>query len=230
MNLDRARAQHAVYVEMIRKAGWEVRMLAPDTRFPDACFVEDTAVVQRGRALLTRSGAPSRRGEVSAVAEALPDDLEIFKTPAPACLDGGDVLCLGDRLFVGCSGRTNAKGVSRLAAVFEPVGLQVIPVRVQACLHLKCHASSPRANVLVATDAVLPELSLRDDQRRVQVPPHEAYAANVLGLGTQTLVHVGFPQTIQNLKDAGLDPTEIDMSEFRRADGSLTCLSVLVPA
>ena len=137
IDLDRAVAQHAAYAVLLRSLGLEVIELPADPALPDCCFVEDVAVVLDEVALLTMPGASSRRGEIAAVEEALARFRPLERTPLPATLEGGDVLRVGRRLFVGRSPRTNEAGIARLAAVAEPLGYRVLPVTVTGCLHLK---------------------------------------------------------------------------------------------
>lgn len=225
----RAAAEHAHYREALAALGAEVRVVPPDPRSPDDCFIEDTVVVARGVAVLTRPGAARRRSEIDGVAASLPAHLHVCRLTAPATLDGGDVLRLGDTLFVGLSGRTNDAAISQLRDAFAPVGLRVVPIRVARALHLKCHASAlDDATVLFADGAVDPA-PFRAVAEVVPLPASEAYAANVVAWGGRALVAAGYPVTARALRERGLDPVPLDMTEIARADGSLTCLSVLIP-
>ena len=226
----RARAQHRAYTDALERLGCTLVQVPAADALPDACFIEDTLVVARGRALLTRPGAPSRRPELTAVRDALaglPVSLHVEETPDEATLDGGDVLRVGDHLFVGRSARTDAGGVEALRRAFGPVGLHVVEVPVRDALHLKCHASTPAPGVvLLAEGFAAPERF--EPYRVVVVPASEAYAANVVGVGSSVLVAEGHPITISRLKALDLDPIPLPVDEIAAADGSLTCLSVVV--
>jgi dimethylargininase len=227
IDLALAREQHAAYVAALHAARVEVEVLPPAHDLPDSLFVEDQAVVFRGRALLTRSGHPGRRAESPAVAAALAPHLELCVMDAPACLDGGDVLVVGDTLFAGLSGRSNPEGHAALRAAFEPLGGRVVPVPVTA-LHLKCVASSPAAGVVLVADGALdtaPFTAAGLDL--VSVPAEEAYAANTLAVVGGVLLPAGYPRVALLLRERGLTPVPLGMSELHKGDGALTCLSVL---
>jgi dimethylargininase len=222
LDVARARVQHAAYVDALRRAGAEVLTLPALHADPDACFVEDTAVVAGGLALIARPGAPSRRGEPVTVREALAGLLPVADMEAPATLDGGDCLLLGRRLYVGVSSRTNPAGVARAREVFGARGVEVIDVDVGGALHLKSVCSPLGDDAVLVLDGALPhgtfggarELSVRD-----------AAAANVVVVGRHALVPAGFDSRVA---EVGLTPIAVDNSELRRADSALTCLSILV--
>lgn len=222
-----ARAQHAAYVDGLRWLGYDVVVLPTQDAHPDGCFVEDAAVVADGVALVARAGAPSRRGEAEAVAAALAArGAVVHRMEEPATLDGGDVLRLGRRLFVGRSPRTNDAGIARLVEVFAPRGLEVAPVPLPpGTLHLKCLCAPLGPDrVLLADGALSPDLFA--SAAVVRVPAAEAYAANALARRGRVLVAAGHPLTRRALEAAGLEVREIPTSEFRKADGALTCLSI----
>jgi dimethylargininase len=226
IDLELALAQHGAYAALLRSLGLEVVELPADPAFPDCCFVEDTAVVLDEVALVTRPGAASRRGEVAAVEAALARYRPIERTPEPATLEGGDVLRVGRRLFVGRSGRTNAAGIARLAAVAEPLGYSVTPVALTGCLHLKSAVTALDDLRVLANRAWLdPEpfhgLELFD------VADEEPGAANVLTAGGQVIGHAGFPRTLERLSARGYSVRTLDVSEFLKAEAALTCKSLL---
>jgi len=223
-----AREQHAAYVAALRGAGLEVVVLPELAGAPDSCFVEDTAVIAAGMAMLTRPGAVSRRGEVPSVRDALRGWLTTRTMPAPATLDGGDVLRVGLDVYVGLSARTNVAGVRSLRRAFEPLGLRVHAIELPpSVLHLKCVCSPVDATtVLVAAGALRAGTFGR--ARVIEVPAEETYAANAVVVNGVALVAAGHPVTRRRLEAEGLRVVELDMSETRKADGSLTCLSLLV--
>lgn len=219
-----ARAQHAAYARALERLGYAVRVLPADEDCPDGPFVEDTAVVARGRALVTRSAHPARAREHDAVAVALAEaGLEVVRLSG-GTLDGGDVLQVGDVLFVGRSHRTDEAGVAGLRATFAPLGLDVRPIDVPPeVLHLKCVCSTPAEGVALLAEGCGVDL---DGVRVVRVPAEEAYAANTVGANGRVIVAAGHPATARALSALGLETIPLDLSEIRRADGALTCLSL----
>ncbi|MCC6993956.1 MAG: hypothetical protein IT370_04945 [Deltaproteobacteria bacterium] len=228
IDVARARQQHAAYVAGLEWLGATVTMLEADERFPDGCFVEDCAVIAGGVALLTRPGAPSRQGEVAVAAAALQRLLECVAMAAPATLDGGDCLRIGRRIFVGRSARSNAAGAARLAEVFGPLGYRVTEVALPAgVLHLKCVCSPLGDGRVLVADGVLAPGSL-GDVALVTVPPDEAYAANCVAVGGRALMAAGYPRARAAVEAAGLEVRTLEVSETRKADGALTCMSLLL--
>ena len=226
IDLARAQAQHAAYAELLRALGLEVIELPADPAFPDCCFVEDVAVVLDEVALVTRPGAASRRGEAAAVETALASHRPIERTEAPATLEGGDVLRVGRKLFVGRSGRTNAAGVERLAAVAEPLGYRVVPVAVTGCLHLKSAVSGLDQERVLVNRAWL-DTAPFEGLELVDVAAAEPGAANVLAVAGHVVVHPGFPRTLERVAALGYAVRPLDVSEFLKAEAALTCKSLL---
>jgi dimethylargininase len=225
IDVTRAREQHAAYRAALAELGASVTMLPVADELADSCFVEDTAVVAAGVALIARPGAPSRQAEPAATAAALRDRYEVMVMQAPATLDGGDCMRVGRTIFVGRSARTNAAGIARLAEVFEPRGLRVVPIDMPNVLHLKCVcAPLGDARITLADDSIPPDAFGVDV---VRVPAAESYAANVLCIGDRVLVAEGFPRAREALERAGLRTTALATTELRKADGALTCLSIL---
>ncbi|MBI3268208.1 MAG: type 3 dihydrofolate reductase [Planctomycetes bacterium] len=224
-----ARAQHAGYVSALREAGAEVVVLPADEGFPDASFVEDCAVVAGGRALLTRPGAPSRQGEVGPVADALARWYGVQRMEAPATLDGGDVLRVGRRLFVGLSGRTNLAGLECLERLAALDGLETVRVVVRAGLHLKsaCGLAAPGL-VLLAPGVLDPAPFEAAGLECLAVP--EPVGSNCLPLGDRILVSADCPGTLALLVARGLRACPVRVTEFHKGDGALTCLSIRVPS
>jgi dimethylargininase len=229
MDARRARGQHARYVAALAGAGCEVVEIASDPAFPDCCFVEDTAVVAGGTVVVTRPGAPSRRGEVDAVVAAIAarlPALRVVRLAAPATLDGGDCLRLGRTLYVGRTQRTSAEGIGALAAALPDH--EVIAVDLPASvLHLKCVCSPLGDDRVLLARGTVPAAVFRGADI-VWVAEAESYAANAVAIGDTVVAAAGFSQTQEALARAGLHVVPIDTSEMRKADGSLTCLSILV--
>lgn len=217
-------AQHAACVRALEAVGAAVTVLDADPRFPDGCFVEDTAVVAGELAVITRPGAPSRRGEEAAIAPLLARDYEIARIEAPGTVDGGDIIIAGDRALIGRSARTNADGARQLAALLGRHGIRAELVAVSGGLHLKSDVSRIGDRLLLTRAcASRPEFA---DFSRLTVPDGEEYAANCVDTGERLLVADGFPRTRELLERAGFAVTALAVSEFRKMDGGLSCLSI----
>ncbi len=222
----RARRQHAAYRACLEAGGFSTSVLAADEAHPDCCFIEDAAVLLGGAALATRPGHALRRGEVPAVAAALRERLPVGVMEAPATLDGGDVLRVGGRLFVGESERSNPAGREALARFAASQGWDVVPVPLRGVLHLKSAVTAlDEGTVLVFPGAVGPEAF--SGLRVVPVAGGDPEAANVVRLPDgRILVASHLPQSAGAVRAAGFTPLACDVSEFARADGGLTCLSL----
>jgi dimethylargininase len=229
IDLDRARAQHAAYEDALRSIGCDVRRLRPEPEMPDAVFVEDAAVVLDEIAVVTRPGAASRRGEVPSVAEALTPYRGLVRVEPPATLDGGDVLVVGRSVFVGLSARTNEEGARQLAAAVGPRGYTVRSLSVRSCLHLKTAVTrvGPRA-VLLNGDWVDAEAFAAFET--IEVHRDEPWAANALEVGGAVVHPAAFPRTGDRLRQRGLDVRAVDVSELAKAEGGVTCCSLVFDA
>ncbi len=221
-----ARAQHAEYCQALTAAGLAVEALPPDERFPDSCFMQDPAVVIAGRAVICRPGAQSRRGEEEALAQALAGRLPLVRLIPPGTLEGGDVLILPDRVVVGRSGRTNSAGIAQLAVALAGTGLAVHAAPVDPYLHLLTAVTYIGQGTLLAIEgwplpAALAGFSV------LRVPVDEANAANSLGIGAHVIVPAGHPHTAALLAAHGFDVLPVPTSEFAKADGGVTCLSLV---
>lgn len=228
-NLPLALAQHEAYVKALEACGLSVTRLPADDRFPDSTFVEDTAVLARGLAVLCRPGAPSRAGEVEAIRTAI---TSFFPSPvaieAPGTVDGGDVCEAGDHVFVGISERTNEAGARQLAAHLATRGLETTLVDVRGIpglLHLKSGIAwlGGRTLALARPFVGRPEFAAWDV---LEVPDGEEYAANAVLVNGRVLVATGYPRFETALRALGLRTVALDMSEFRKLDGGLSCLSL----
>ncbi|KAA0252909.1 hypothetical protein FBQ97_08050 [Acidobacteria bacterium ACD] len=228
-DLSLALLQHRRYVEALESCGVSVTVLPPDDAFPDSTFVEDTAVVAGRRAVVTRPGAPSRRGETGAVAAALGaffSDLPSIE--APGTVDGGDVCLAGDRFLIGISDRTDEVGARQLARLVEEAGFSAgtVDVRgVPGLLHLKSGIAFLGDGAFLCTRALASHPALLG-ARTVVVPDEEAYAANAIEVNGKLLVAAGFPRTEKALRGLGFAVLPLDVSEFRKMDGGLSCLSI----
>jgi dimethylargininase len=221
--------QHEVYCRTLNSLGLSLVSLPADPRFPDSTFVEDAAIVTSRGAILTRPGAPSRAGEVAALGAALGRWFpELGGIAAPGTVDGGDVCEAGPHFFIGVSQRTNAEGAAQLAAWLtgRGFGSSVIDVRkLPGMLHLKTGLSWLGGRRLLAVEEIAGHEAL-SGWEVVEVPKGEEYAANCIRVNDAVLVAQGFRETAALVRGLGHDVAAIDMSEYRKMDGGLSCLSV----
>jgi len=218
--------QHDAYVAALQGCGLAVTVMAADETYPDSVFIEDTAVLSEKAAIITRSGASSRRGEEVAVAEALSrfyDHLEYIT--APGTLDGGDVLRAGNQFFTGISARTNGSGAGQLAVILAKNDYSATLVPLRHVLHLKTGIAYLENNRLLACGE-FPDHPLLSGFEIIPVPQAEAYAANSVWINGRVLVPVGFPLTKKIIERLGYEAVPVDVSEFRKLDGGLSCLSL----
>ncbi len=225
----RAIEQHQGYVTQLRDAGIAVEVVPAADDQPDACFVEDGAVLLDHRvAVITRPGAPSRRAETADIERSLSGMMEIWRITAPATVDGGDVMRMGSRLFVGRSSRTNDAAVEQLRALGHRRGLTVRAVEVTAGLHLKSACTVLDAStVLLDAEALSPSAFEAEGITAIAVP--EPLGANVLALSDRILVSDAAPETAAWLRSRGDRVVQISLTEFHRGDGALSCLSLRRP-
>jgi len=227
IDLGAARRQHDAYEQRLKEAGCAVVRLTADDEMPDSVFIEDTAIVFDELAVITRPGASSRRRETDAVASALAAYRPIVHIDAPGTIDGGDVLTVGRRVFVGESLRTNAAGISQLARHIAPHGYTVHLVPVRGCLHLKSAVTAVADDTLLINPEWVPAECFRP-LTLLQVHPAESYGANALRAGAELIYPTGFPRTHARLEACGLRVAEVDVSELAKAEGAVTCCSVMV--
>jgi len=224
--LDKAQEQHTEYVSVLKKCGLTITVLEPDESYPDSTFVEDTAILTPNCAVITNPGAEARKGETEEIQKVLEKIfINIQKINPPGTLDGGDVMMVGSQYFIGLSQRTNQNGARQLIKILEASGLSGSTVKLKKMLHLKSGLSYLENKNLVLSDEFFghPEF-----QRftQLQVDPEESYAANCLWINDYVLIASGFPKIKQAIKSKGYDTIELDMSEFRKLDGGLSCLSL----
>jgi dimethylargininase len=221
--------QHEAYCRTLERLGLSLVRLPADPGFPDSTFVEDAAIVTGQGAILTRPGAPSRAGEVAALGATLSRWFPgLGGISAPGTVDGGDVCEAGPHFFIGVSQRTNAAGAAQLAAWLagRGFGSSVIDIREwPGMLHLKTGLSWLGGRRLLAWSEVAGHEALRGWEV-VEVPRGEEYAANCIRVNDAVLVAQGFPKTAALLRGLGHDVVALDMSEYRKMDGGLSCLSV----
>ena len=228
-NYDLALEQHEAYCRALENCGLTLTRLAADERYPDSTFVEDAAVLTERDAVITRPGAASRLGEVEEIRSVLLDHYpRVFEIRGPGTLDGGDVCEAAGKFFIGVSHRTNEHGAAQLAAFLSAFGYDsaLIDIRgLSNILHLKSGLAFLDGNRLLVIDE-LKRLKQLSDYELVDVDSAEAYAANCVRVNDSVLVAAGFPMLRQQLQQLGYETVALEMSEFEKMDGGLSCLSL----
>jgi len=217
--------QHEAYLEALSAAGLEVVVLDPQPDYPDAHFVEDTAVVTPDAAVITIPGADARKGEEESIVPVLAEFRKITRIQAPGTVDGGDVLQVGNHFFIGISQRTNQEGAEQLGRILQTYGNTWTTVSVGAGLHFKSSVNYVGKNtLLVASNFTAKEQLKKYDQIVLDSP--ESYAANTLLVNQHLLMPAGYPKTRKQLETLDLKIIELEVSEVRKMDGGLTCMSL----
>ncbi|MBC8283435.1 MAG: hypothetical protein H8E32_06435 [Nitrospinae bacterium] len=223
IDLSRARAQHQSYVEALKQAGAKIHAMPPEDSLPDSTFVEDTAFIFGDTAYLCCAKEETRRNEVESVAEVLKGLLNVVNLEP--YIDGGDILSTPEAIYIGLSQRSNERAIQSLA---EKVNKEIVPVPVLKGLHLKSAVSYLDNNVLlINTDRV--DGSAFKKFKWIEVEEKDSYAANCLILGDKVLMPAGFQSVREKIREQGFETFELEMSEFEKADGGVTCLSIILP-
>lgn len=223
---ERAAEQHRAYRNALEACGARVVTLPAIDDMPDSVFVEDTAIVLEELAVLTSPGVESRRGEVRAIEPDIARLRPVRTIPYPATIEGGDVLRVGRKIFVGLSPRTNLEGINALRAFVSPHGYEVSAVALRGCLHLKSGCTAIDEGTILANPEWI-EAEAFSDFEVVAVHAAEPWAANTLRVGSSVIVGAAFPRTAEMLRRRGYDARVVDVSEFAKAEGGLTCMSLL---
>lgn len=227
INFERTVRQHRNYQQLLQSLGVTLTEIPADGTCPDCCFLEDTALVLDELAITTRPGSDTRRREVSGVVPALQKHRKIIEQiEAPATLEGGDVLRVGRRLFVGLTQRTNQQGIEALRRLVAPHGYSVLAVDVPGALHLKSVCTAVDDHTILADGSRL-DLRPFADFEIINVPQGEWMAANVLLVNQTLCMHSGFVETQRLLQQRGYQVRTVDISEFLKAEAGLTCLSLI---
>lgn len=228
-HFDQVLEQHAHYCDALRACGLELSVLEPDPGHPDSTFVEDTAILTPQAAILTRPGAGSRQGEAESIRPAVERFYSrIFTIDSPGTVDGGDICETDDHFFIGVSHRTNEQGAGQLAARLKTLGYTASTIDIRAMttiLHLKSGISYIGDNTLVVMEEMAdnPQFSRF---RRLRVSAAESYGANCVRVNDRVLIAEGFPKLRDDLFAGGFNPLALNMSEFQKMDGGLSCLSL----
>lgn len=228
-NHNLALTQHAAYCETLVSCGLSVLTLPPDDDYPDSTFVEDTAIITERGAIITRPGADTRRGEIASISSELSKSFDRIAHIEPAgTVDGGDVCEAGGHFFIGISDRTNEAGANQLSKILWDLDYssQLVDIRgVKGILHLKSGIAYLGANRLVVIDALADRERFRGHEM-IKVHPSEEYAANCVAVNSSVLIAAGFPVLEKQLCDRGFKTVALEMSEFQKMDGGLSCLSL----
>ena len=226
----KAAQQHAAYEAALLGAGSEVIRLPELPDHPDGVFVEDTAILLSGHAIITQPGAASRASETGSTAEGLAGDFELHRVKE-GFVDGGDVVRFGNTLYVGLSTRTDAAGIESLRAICRSIGFEVVQAELRDCLHLKTGATLAGPDPS-GTPVLLCNPRSVDPTQFAGVDPlavddAEPSAANCLRAGGQIIVPAGNPRTADRLRARGFDLVEVDVSELQKAEAGVTCMSLI---
>jgi dimethylargininase len=229
IELAKAEEQHRAYLRLLEKCGARVITLPAEPSLPDSMFVEDPAIVLEELAVILPLGTETRRAEAASIAHALSKFRKLAHVNLPGTAEGGDILCVGQRIFVGLSSRTNGEGIRQLGSILSPFGYEVITVRVTGCLHLKSAVTYIGRNTLLANRAWFDAQPFSGFDW-VDVAPEEPHGANALLIGGAMILPASFPRTRVRLKEGGFDATPLDISELQKAESGLTCSSLLFDA
>lgn len=222
----KALMQHANYICVLKECGLNVTVLDTLNDFPDSTFIEDVALCTSKFALITNPGAPERNGEKSYIREPLQKFFSsIEEINSLGTLDAGDVMMAGNDFYIGISKRTNNEGAEQLINILQKYGMTGTKVPLHTMLHLKTGLSYLENNNLLISGEFINNSSFYKFNQIV-VCEKEAYAANSLWVNGKVLVPMGFPETKRKIQDAGYTIIEIDVSEFQKLDGGLSCLSL----
>ena len=228
IDLNVARAQHHAYVNILKELECNVIELPAEPDLPDSVFVEDTAFILPEAAVITRPGADSRKPEINSIIPALAPLIKLIFVREPATVDGGDVLVLGKRIYAGLSSRSNQAALDQLNEMLCQYGYSVSGVELYDCLHLKSAITRvDDQTLLINRNWVDP--SHFADFDLIEVEPSEPHAANCLPIGGAIIFPTAFPKTRAKLEERGYKVVAVDVSELAKAEGAVTCCSLIIP-
>ena len=223
LDINLAKEQHSKYCEILSNLGFDLIYLPPDEEHPDSCFVEDTAIVHRNRAIITRMAKESRRGEVDSISEVLSQYKSVKRVKSPGTIEGGDVIHLTDSLIAGITERTNREGIDQTS---EWLGVGIGLIEDPQIIHLKSYVTYLGENTIIVNER-FEKHPLLTNFEKILAPNTEAYAANTLAIDDVVLMSSRHHVTLRLVKEAGFDVVPLDMSEFEKCEGALTCLSII---
>jgi dimethylargininase len=227
MDMGRAAEQHLAYEKQLEALGCEVRSLPAEAELPDSVFVEDAAVVFDELAFLARAGAESRRAEAESIAEALLPYRKLARIEEPGTLDGGDILRVGKRVFVGLSRRTNQAAIEQMRALLPAYGYSVESVPVERCLHLKSAVTQVGEDALLINPAWVEAGAFRELEL-IEVDAAEPFAANALLVKGVVVYPAAYERTRKRLDQRGIGLVTVEVSELAKAEGGVTCCSLIL--
>jgi dimethylargininase len=223
---ENARRQHAEYCQALQAAGLKVDILPPNERFPDSCFMQDPALLLGGQAVIGRMAAPTRQGEEDALAEVLASRLPVARIASPGTLEGGDILPLPEGVFAGLTARTNQSGLDQLREILAPLDIPVTGVPVTKYLHLLTATTYLGRGIFLALEDFLDDPFMQGKES-ICVPLEHAHAANALANGDRVVLPAGHAQVAAAIRARGFEVLETPLTEFAKADGGATCLSLV---
>lgn len=227
IDLDVARAQHHEYVQALKFLGCDVFELHAESDLPDSVFVEDPAFILPEIAVITRPGADSRKPETESIIRALMPFIQYMQLKAPATLDGGDVLVLGKQIYIGLSTRSNQEAINQLNEMLGAYGYSVTGVQMHDCLHLKSAITRvDDSTVLINPNWV--DTHHFEGFNWIEIDPSEPFAANCLPIEGSIIYPTAFPKTLAKLEMAGFKVVTVDVSELAKAEGAVTCCSLII--
>jgi dimethylargininase len=227
IDLNVARAQHHAYANALRELGCDVIELPAEPDLPDSVFVEDTAFILPEVAVITRPGADSRKPETASIIRALTPFIKLVRVREPATVDGGDVLVLGKKIYVGLSTRSNPEAIHQLNEILREYGYSVIGVELRDCLHLKSAVTRVDDQTLLINRTWV-DTSCFENFEFIEVDPSEPHAANCLPVGGSIVFPTAFPKTCAKLEAKGYKIVPVDVSELAKAEGAVTCCSLII--
>jgi dimethylargininase len=221
-----AKKQHAEYCKALESFGLKLIWVKGDDAFPDSCFVEDTAIIIGEKAVICNMKVKSRAREVIEIAKMLEKLKETYYIKPPATIDGGDVLKIENKIFVGISERTNLQAVHQLKKILNESDVEIAPVKIQNVLHLKSACTYLGNNFVILSKGHF-DVNILRDYEKIVVPKGEDYAADCLAIDGTILMAKGYPKTKKIIEAAGFSVKELEISEFRKGEWALTCLSII---
>jgi dimethylargininase len=223
LNLDLALEQHETYCQTLVELGLDLIELEPDNEYPDACFVEDTVVIHENKAMITRMAKESRRGESLKVEEVLSEFKQIKSVIEPGTLEGGDVLHFPDSLICGITKRSNLEGATQMERWLE---VPVLCIEDLNIMHIKSHLSYLGRNTILVNERYVGNPIL-EAYTQIVLPSEEFHSANTVSVDDVVMMSIRHKMTAELVKAAGFEVVHLDMSEFEKCDGALTCLSII---
>ena len=218
--------QHKSYVSVLRHWGLKVKELEADENYPDSTFVEDTALLTPHCAIITNPGEPSRIGEIIGIKKVIQEYYsEIKEILSHGTVEAGDIMMVGNHYYIGLSELTNLNGAEQVIHILNKYGMSVSIIKLEKVLHLKTGLAYLEHNNLVVCGEFISNSEFKKFNT-IEIPEEESYAANCVWINDKVLIPKGYPITSQKIRDAGYSIAEIDVSEFRKLDGGLSCLSL----